>query len=177
MLSAIGVPETWLGSRSQSDTALPFADRGGMGICRTWSRRSLVPVGDKRGEKRERLLLCQLQTRPWGLYGRRELDNVQMWFLFGQFQRFVRHGGKCGGMDEYGVHRIGCGRHERHESGTEIQCRKRRPLSPEEEVGEGRFVERPGIHDTFRMAFIRISKPTAFVHRFPLCTFCVGDNQ
>ena len=89
----------------------------------------------------------------------------------------VRHGGKCGGMDEYGVHRIGCGRHERHESGTEIQCRERRSLSPEEEVGEGRFVERPGIHDTFRMAFIRISKPTAFVHRFPLCTFCIGDNQ
>ena len=106
-----------------------------------------------------------------------ELDNLQMRFLFGQFQRFVRHGGKCGGMDEYGVHRIGCGRHERHESGTEIQCRERRSLSPEKEVGEGRFVERPGIHDTFRMAFIRISKPTAFVHRFPLCTFCVGDNQ
>lgn len=57
-------------------------------------------------------------------------------------------------MDEYGVYRIGRGRHERHEPRAEIQCRERRSLSPEEEVGEGWFLERSGIHDTFRMAFI-----------------------
>ena len=148
------LPETRAGGCGGAGPALPPADGSGMGVCGAWSRGRLVPVGDQGGEEREGLLLCQFQARPRRLHGRRKPDHGPVRLVFRQFQRFVRHGGQRGGVDQHRVHGVRRGRDERHEPGAELQCGEGRPLPVEEEVRARRLVEGPRVDDPFRMAHL-----------------------
>ena len=50
---------------NQAGTALPPAERSGVGVCCTWQGRQPLPMGKPRCQERQGMLLCQLQARPW----------------------------------------------------------------------------------------------------------------
>ena len=102
-----------------------------------------VPLGKQRGEERQRMLLCQLQTRPGQLHSGRLAHHQQVRHLLRQQQRTLRHGRQRGRMDQHRLYRSRRGKHGRHEPGTLLQRSQGRPLPPEEEVRARRLMERP----------------------------------
>ena len=80
--------------------ALPTAKRGRMGVRSQRQGRQPLPVGKPRGQKRQGMLLRQLQTRQGQLHPRRLTHHQQVRHLLSQQQRTLRHGRQRGRVDQ-----------------------------------------------------------------------------